>query len=58
LKGKKIAGTGRKGRRRWQLLRDLNEKRRQWKLKEEAVGHTLWRIHFGRNYGPVARQIM
>jgi hypothetical protein len=25
-------------------------------LKEEAVGHTLCRTHFGRNYGLVIRQ--
>jgi hypothetical protein len=29
--------TGRRGRRRKQLLADLKEKRRFWKLKEEAL---------------------
>jgi hypothetical protein len=29
--------TGRRGRRRKQLLDDLKEKRRYWKLKEEAL---------------------
>jgi hypothetical protein len=48
--------TGRQGRRRKQLLDDLKEKRRYWKLKEEATDHTLWRIRFGRGYGPVVRQ--
>jgi hypothetical protein len=43
-------------RRRKQLLADLKEKRRYWKLKEEALDHTLWRTHFGRGYGPVIRQ--
>jgi len=27
-----------------------------WKLKEETLGRTLWRIRFGRVYGPVERQ--
>jgi hypothetical protein len=43
------------GRRR-QLLDDFKEKRRYWKLKEEALDHTLWRTCFGRGYGPVVRQ--
>jgi hypothetical protein len=44
------------GRRRKQLLDDLKEKRRYWKLKEEALDRTLWRTRFGRGYGPVVRQ--
>jgi hypothetical protein len=52
----RIEMTGRRGRRRKQLLVDLKEKRRYWKLKEEALDRTLWRTHFGRNYGPVVRQ--
>jgi hypothetical protein len=48
--------TGRRGRRRKQLLDDLKEKRRCWKLKEEALDLTLWRTRFGRGYGPVVRQ--
>jgi hypothetical protein len=48
--------TGRRGRRRKQLLDDLKEKRRYWKLKEEAPGRILWRSRFGRGYGPVLRQ--
>jgi hypothetical protein len=52
----KIEMEGRRGRRRKQLLDDLNEKRRYWKLKEEALDHTLWRTRFGRGYGPVTRQ--
>jgi hypothetical protein len=47
---------GRRGRRRKQLLDDLKEKKRYWKLKEEALDHTLWRTRFGRGYGPVSRQ--
>ena len=26
------------------------------KLKEEALARTVWRIRFGRGYGPVVRQ--
>jgi hypothetical protein len=35
-----------------QLLEGLKEKRRYWKLKEEAQGSTF----FGRGYGPIVRQ--
>jgi hypothetical protein len=35
--------TGGRGRGRKQLLDDLKEKRRYWKLKEEALDRTLWR---------------
>jgi hypothetical protein len=52
----RIEMTGRRGRRRKQLLDDLNGKRRYCKLKEEALDRTLWRIRFGRGYGPVIRQ--
>jgi hypothetical protein len=52
----RIEMTGRRGRRSKQLLDDLKEKRRYWKLKEEALGRTLWRTRFGRGYGPVVRQ--
>jgi hypothetical protein len=48
--------TGRRGRRRGQLLDDLKEKKRNLKLKEEALDRTLWRTRFGRGYGPVVRQ--
>jgi hypothetical protein len=44
------------GRRQRQLLDDLKEKRRYWKLKEEALERTIWRSRFGRGYGPVIRQ--
>jgi hypothetical protein len=39
---------GRRGRSHKQLLDDLKEKRGYWKLKEEALDHTLWRTLFGR----------
>jgi hypothetical protein len=48
--------TGRRGRRRKQLLDDLREKRRYWKLKEEALDRTVWRARCGRGYGPVVGQ--
>jgi hypothetical protein len=52
----RIEVRGRRGKRRKQLLDDLKEKRRYWKLKEEALDRTLWRTRFGRGYGPVVRQ--
>jgi hypothetical protein len=52
----RIEVTERRGRRRKQLLDDLKEKIRYWKLKEEALGRTQWRPRFGRGYGPVVRQ--
>jgi len=45
--------TERRGRRREQLLNDLNEKGRYWKPKEEALAGTLWRTRFGRGCGPI-----
>jgi len=47
---------GRRGRRDKQLLDDRNEKRGYCELKEETSTCTLWRIRFGRRYGPVVRQ--
>jgi hypothetical protein len=44
----RIEMTGRRGRRRKQVLDDLKEKRRYCKLKEEALDRTLWRTGFGR----------
>jgi hypothetical protein len=52
----RIQKTGRRGRRRKQLLDDLKEKRRYWKQKEAALDCSLWRTRFGRGYGPVVRQ--
>jgi hypothetical protein len=37
----RIEMTGRRGRRRRQLLDDLKEKKRYWKLKEEALDRTM-----------------
>ena len=52
----KIEGTGRQGRRRKQLLIDLTDTRRYWKLKAEALYRTLWSSRFGRSYGPLVRE--
>jgi hypothetical protein len=38
----RIDMTGRRGRRRKQLLDDLKEKRGYWKLKEEALDRSQW----------------
>jgi hypothetical protein len=48
--------TGRRGRRCRKLLDDLKERRGYSHLKEEALDHTMWRAHFGRDFGPVVRQ--
>jgi hypothetical protein len=52
----RIEMTGRRGRRRKQLLDDFREKRRYWELKEEALDRTIRGIRFSRGYGPVVRQ--
>jgi type VI protein secretion system component VasF len=51
----KIEETGGRERRRMQLLNDLKETRRYWKLKEEALNRTLWKTHFGGGYRPVIK---
>jgi len=45
-----IEVTGRRGRRRKQILDDVKETRGYWELKEEALDHTLWRTGVGRGY--------
>jgi len=45
----------RRARRREQLLDDLKETRRYWKLKKEALYCTLLRTQLGRGYGPIVR---
>jgi len=49
---------GRWGRRRRQLLYDLEETRCYCNLKEEAPARTFWKARFGRGYCPVVRQNM
>jgi len=51
-----IQVTGRRGRRRRKLLDDLKERRGYSHLKEEALDRTMWRVRFGRAFGPVVRQ--
>jgi len=48
--------TGRRGRRRKQLLDDLNEMRGYCKLKEDELDRILWRKGLARGCGPVVRQ--
>jgi hypothetical protein len=52
----RIEGTGRRGRRRKQLLDELKETTGYWTLKQEELDSTLWRPRFRKVYGPVARQ--
>jgi hypothetical protein len=51
-----IEATGRRGRRRRKLLYDLQERRGYSHLKEEALDRAMWRVRFGRGFGPVVRQ--
>jgi hypothetical protein len=51
-----IEVTGRRGRRRRNLLDDLKEMRGYSHLKEEALDRTMWRARFGRGFGLVVRQ--
>jgi hypothetical protein len=51
-----IQVEGKQGRRRKQRLGDFKETKVCRKLKEEAVGRTIWRVGFGRDCGPVVRQ--
>jgi hypothetical protein len=48
--------TGRRERRRRNLLDDLKEKRGYLYLKEETLDRSMWRAGFGRGFGPVVRQ--
>jgi len=60
IKGKVKGRTevmGRGGERRKLLLNDLKEKRVYWKMDEEALDRSVWRIGFGRGCGPVVWQI-
>jgi hypothetical protein len=51
-----IEVTGRQGRRRRKLLDNLKERRGYPHLKEGALDRTMWRVCFGRGFGPVVRQ--
>jgi phage gp16-like protein len=43
---------GRQGKRHDQLVDDLKERTRYWRLKEEARDCTMWRTYFSRGYRP------
>jgi hypothetical protein len=51
-----IKVTGRRGRRRRELLGNLKERPAYSHLKEEALDRTMCRARFGRGFGPVVRQ--
>jgi hypothetical protein len=50
-----IEVTGRRGRRHRKLAVDIKERRGYSHLKEEALDCTMWRVRFGRGFGPVVR---
>jgi hypothetical protein len=52
----RIEVTGRRGRRRKQLMYGLKVMRSDCKLKEEALDRAVWRTRFGRGCRPVVRQ--
>jgi hypothetical protein len=45
-----------RGKRRNQLLDDIEEKRRYWYLKKNKLDSSLRRTHFGRGYGLLSRR--
>jgi hypothetical protein len=45
------------GRRHNQLLDDLKERQRYWKLKVKALHYTPWKIQFGKGYRLVIRRL-
>ena len=54
----KIEVRIRRGRRCKQLLDDLKDARRYWKLQEAALDRTVWRTGLGRRYVPVVTHYM
>jgi len=54
----RIEVTGRRGRRRKQVLDDLQKNRGYWKLKEDAFDWTLWGTDCGWGCGTLVRQAM
>jgi hypothetical protein len=52
----KIEETGRRERRRKELLDELKETKGYWKLEEEALDLTMWRNCFIRCYVNVVNQ--
>jgi hypothetical protein len=59
IEGKTKVGievTGIRGRRRRKILDDFKAGREYSHLEEEALDRTMWRVRFGRGFGPVVRQ--
>ena len=59
IKGKvkeRLEVTGRRGRRRRKVLDDIKERTGYSHLKEEALDRSMWRVRFGRGFGPVVRE--
>jgi hypothetical protein len=52
----RIEERRRQRKRRKQLLVGLQEKGGYWKMKEETVDRTLWKIRLERGFGPSIRQ--
>ena len=48
--------TGRRGRKRTQILGCLKEKKKYCKLKVVALDCITWRTRFQGGYGPIVRQ--
>jgi hypothetical protein len=51
-----IEMTVKRVRRRMQILDNLKERRGSWKLKQEALDGTVWKILFGGGCGSVVTQ--
>jgi hypothetical protein len=51
-----IEVTGRRGKRRRELIDDLMERRGYCRLNEKALNRPIWRVRSGRYFGPVVRQ--
>jgi hypothetical protein len=47
--------TGRRGRRRMELLDDLKQRRGYCHKEEKALDCFVWTAGFGRGFGPVVR---
>jgi hypothetical protein len=53
----RMKAMGRRGRRRKQILNQLQQKRGYLKLVEEALNQSLWKTHLEGVYGPLCDQI-
>jgi hypothetical protein len=48
--------TGRRGIKRRKLLDDLKERRGYSHLMEKPLDRTIWKVRFGRGFGPVVNE--